>query len=196
MSEIWKKMYFGLHVKYPLFCPILMKRGFSRKIFEKYSNSKFHENPSSGSRVVPCGQTWRSKYSLIAILRKRLKLWGFRYGVSQFVAHLGRRHRLVVDYRRFGTPYQLISKRQAVPDSLTLEDDLVLKYLAWDGGGEQLRLTTCLTRIHTAWIRTKHSRHFANFSPFLYSFSVRNAICVTSHPHNNLEWPNWHNNKP
>jgi hypothetical protein len=25
--------------------------------FEKYSNIKFHENPSSGSRVVPCGRT-------------------------------------------------------------------------------------------------------------------------------------------
>jgi len=24
-------------------------------IFEKYSNIKFHKNPSSGSRVVPCG---------------------------------------------------------------------------------------------------------------------------------------------
>jgi len=30
---------------------------FSRQIFEKSSNAKFHENPSSGSRVVPCGQT-------------------------------------------------------------------------------------------------------------------------------------------
>ena len=28
-----------------------------RQSFEKYSNVKFHENPSSGSRVVPCGQT-------------------------------------------------------------------------------------------------------------------------------------------
>jgi hypothetical protein len=28
---------------------------FSRQIFEKYS--KFHENPSTGSRVVPCGRT-------------------------------------------------------------------------------------------------------------------------------------------
>jgi len=27
--------------------------------FEKYSNNIFHENPSSGSRVVPCGQTDR-----------------------------------------------------------------------------------------------------------------------------------------
>jgi len=25
-------------------------------MFEKHSNTKFHENPSSGSRVVPCGQ--------------------------------------------------------------------------------------------------------------------------------------------
>jgi len=30
---------------------------FSQRIFEKYSNIKFHENPSSGSRVVPWGQT-------------------------------------------------------------------------------------------------------------------------------------------
>ena len=34
----------------------LMKLEFSRHILEKYSNIKFQENPSSGSRVVPCGQ--------------------------------------------------------------------------------------------------------------------------------------------
>jgi len=37
--------------------PILIKLVFSRQIFEKSSNIKFHKNPSSGSRVVPCGQT-------------------------------------------------------------------------------------------------------------------------------------------
>jgi len=36
-----------------------MKLEFSGQIFEKNSNIKFHENPSSGSRVVPCGQTDR-----------------------------------------------------------------------------------------------------------------------------------------
>jgi hypothetical protein len=30
-----------------------MKIKLSRKIFEKYSNIKFHEEPSTGSRVVP-----------------------------------------------------------------------------------------------------------------------------------------------
>ena len=30
---------------------------FSRQIFEKYTNIKFHENPSSGSGIVLCGQT-------------------------------------------------------------------------------------------------------------------------------------------
>jgi len=40
-------------------CPILKKYQFSRRIFEKYSNIKFHENPSSGSRVFSCGQTDR-----------------------------------------------------------------------------------------------------------------------------------------
>ena len=36
-----------------------MKFEFSRRIFEKYTNIKIHENPSNGSRVVPCGQTDR-----------------------------------------------------------------------------------------------------------------------------------------
>ena len=35
-----------------------MELEFSRD-FKKYSNMKFHENPSSGSRVVPCGRTDR-----------------------------------------------------------------------------------------------------------------------------------------
>jgi hypothetical protein len=29
----------------------------SGQIFENYSSAKFNENPSSGSRVVPCGRT-------------------------------------------------------------------------------------------------------------------------------------------
>jgi len=33
-----------------------MKIEFSRRLSQKYSNIKFHENPSTGSRVVPCGQ--------------------------------------------------------------------------------------------------------------------------------------------
>jgi len=38
------------------FCPILMKLEFYLQFFEKPSNNKYHENPSSGSRVVACGQ--------------------------------------------------------------------------------------------------------------------------------------------
>ena len=34
-----------------------MELRFSRQIFVKYSNIKFHENPSSGGRVVLCEQT-------------------------------------------------------------------------------------------------------------------------------------------
>jgi hypothetical protein len=36
---------------------ILMKLEFSGQIFEKCAIIKFRENPSSGIRVVPCGQT-------------------------------------------------------------------------------------------------------------------------------------------
>jgi len=38
-------------------CQILMKHEFSRQVSKKYSNINFHENPSSGSRVVPSGRT-------------------------------------------------------------------------------------------------------------------------------------------
>jgi hypothetical protein len=33
-----------------------MKLEFSGQIHEKFPNFKFYENPSSGRRVVPCGQ--------------------------------------------------------------------------------------------------------------------------------------------
>ena len=38
-------------------CPIIMNLEFSGQLFEKYTNIKFHENPSSGSPFVPCGRT-------------------------------------------------------------------------------------------------------------------------------------------
>jgi len=58
-----------------------MKIEFSQQILAKYTNTKFHVNPSSGSRAVPCGQAdgrtdrqkWRSYGSLFAVLRTRLK---------------------------------------------------------------------------------------------------------------------------
>ena len=37
-------MYVGLHVKYPLSCPILMKLEYSRDSIEKSSNIKFNKN--------------------------------------------------------------------------------------------------------------------------------------------------------
>ena len=40
----------------------------SRRVFEKYSTIKFHQNPSSGSRVVPCGRTERHASQYHAIL--------------------------------------------------------------------------------------------------------------------------------
>jgi hypothetical protein len=56
------------------FCHILTTLEFSRQVFEKYSNIKFHENPSSGSRVASWGQTEMTKLIVVfAILRKRLK---------------------------------------------------------------------------------------------------------------------------
>jgi hypothetical protein len=45
-------MSIGLDVTYRHSCQILTKLEFPRHIFEQSSNIKFHENPSSGRRVV------------------------------------------------------------------------------------------------------------------------------------------------
>ena len=44
--------------------PIFMKLGFPLQFLEKYTIIKFHENPSSGSRVVLWGRTdgWTNRY--------------------------------------------------------------------------------------------------------------------------------------
>jgi hypothetical protein len=52
-----------------------VKLEFFRHIFEKASNIKFNQNPSSGSQVVQCGQTygqtdgWSDITKLIAAFR-------------------------------------------------------------------------------------------------------------------------------
>jgi len=48
-----KRIYIGLHVKYPLLLPDISQTGTSSQIFEKSSDIKFHRNPSSRSQVVP-----------------------------------------------------------------------------------------------------------------------------------------------
>jgi hypothetical protein len=52
------------------FSQIVIKPKFSRQIFEKYSNTKFHENPSSGSRVIACRltDTWADRRTDMAKL--------------------------------------------------------------------------------------------------------------------------------
>jgi hypothetical protein len=51
-----------------------VKLQFSRQVFEKYSNIRFYENPSSGGRVVTCGRTdMTNRHLLFAILRTRVK---------------------------------------------------------------------------------------------------------------------------
>jgi len=45
-------------------CQILNKLEFSLQVFEKFSNTKFQENLSSGSRVVPDGRTDMTKLTV------------------------------------------------------------------------------------------------------------------------------------
>jgi len=60
MSEILSQMYLALHTKYPiLLSNFHATRIFLTDFFKKSSNIKFHENPSGGNRVVPCGRTDR-----------------------------------------------------------------------------------------------------------------------------------------
>jgi len=70
-----------LHIKHCGYsCRILIERGAPRRISEKYSNMKFHENPSGWSRVVPSGQmdgrtdTTKLTVAFSQFLRTRVKI--------------------------------------------------------------------------------------------------------------------------
>jgi len=82
-------------------CPKIVKIEFSWNIFEKYSNIKFHENTSSGSRVVECWQTDSNyeansrfsqfcvrAYKLVYIwnhsIHKLTSIWNFSYQFTYF----------------------------------------------------------------------------------------------------------------
>jgi hypothetical protein len=62
-------MCIGLHGKYPLFLSDLNENLIFEAIFEKSADTKFHQYPSSGSRVVPCGQTYGQMTKLIVAFR-------------------------------------------------------------------------------------------------------------------------------
>jgi hypothetical protein len=52
---------------------------FSRQIFAKVSDIKFHQNPSIGSRDVPCGQTDMTKLIVAWFIRNFAKSACFNY---------------------------------------------------------------------------------------------------------------------
>jgi len=75
----YSKRHRGLQVKYPLFLSYFSKTFNCRNLVDKHWNTKFHENASSRSRVVPYKgqagrQTWRSKQSLFTMWKGRLKV--------------------------------------------------------------------------------------------------------------------------
>ena len=75
--DIIKNVYWYSYKKGPLLSDFNAPYIFSIDFRKKYSNIKFHENPSTGSRAVPRGRR-RSIQLFFAILRKRQDLGGIR----------------------------------------------------------------------------------------------------------------------
>jgi len=71
-NEILSQMYVGPRVKHRYIYQILTKLELSRNIFEKYTNIKFYEKPSSGSRFASCG--WSVVTKLIVIFFQILRM--------------------------------------------------------------------------------------------------------------------------
>jgi len=89
---------------------ILTELKFFWQIFEKYSNTKFHRNPSWGSRVFSCGRTWQSKYCFFEIVRMRLNTPQLRMlSASHFYWHTSFRQPILNV-----APRSTISARQSV----------------------------------------------------------------------------------
>ena len=106
-------MYVGLQVKFSYLCPILAKVRLFWQICVKIPYTKLHENPSSGSWIVPCGQTdrptdrqagWRDKansrfskfFSENALKRGLREIWISHSGFDENSNFMGY-HALSVD---------------------------------------------------------------------------------------------------
>jgi hypothetical protein len=60
-NSVTSQPYTGLHLSTRYSCQMLLKIEYFPHSFEKFSNIKFNENPSTRSRVVLCGQTDMTK---------------------------------------------------------------------------------------------------------------------------------------
>ena len=88
-------MCIDLHVEYLLlWSDFNGKRNFQGRFFERYSDIKFNESSSSGSRVVPCGRKDKHdmmdllmSWSLFAVLRTRVQIVQY-FSSPKFVSTL------------------------------------------------------------------------------------------------------------
>ena len=62
LSEIRLNMYIGLHAKYMSFLSDFNEILIFSIVLKKCPNIKFHENPSSGSRVAPRGKNGHKEH--------------------------------------------------------------------------------------------------------------------------------------
>jgi hypothetical protein len=67
-------MYTGIHISTRYSFRILMKLEYFRQICEKFSNIKFHENPSSGSQTIPRQTDLTKLLAVFAIFGMHLKI--------------------------------------------------------------------------------------------------------------------------
>jgi hypothetical protein len=86
-------------------CQVLMKLEFSRLIFEKSSNIKFQENPSSGRQVVSCGQLDRRKDRRTDRTKLKVALRNSVKEPSNHVLMLGNAHYHITLISYFGNFY-------------------------------------------------------------------------------------------
>ena len=140
-----------------------MKLKFSRQIFEKYSNIKFHKNPSSVSGDVPCGRTDRrkSQYPNFQFYEKRLKTvyTNNDHSVSQAI------QRCTTPLQKPGrlshrAPQSKLPKRRSAPSCYksSSTDSCI--------GGN----TSTLNKARFSWLRNVINVVF--IPPFLYSNAV------------------------
>ena len=87
-------LYIGLHVKYPFFLSYSNETSIFSQDFRKktYSNMKFHENPTSESRVFPCGRTERQT----SMTKLKVLFHNFRNASKNL--HFFNSHFIIVSY--------------------------------------------------------------------------------------------------
>jgi hypothetical protein len=160
---------------YPLFLSVFNETWIIWWIFENYTNIKFHENQSIGSRVFSCG--WSDTTNLIVAFRKAASAPNNTRSISLKLAKAARPMNCICDTRfcspNYRTKYHTSCQDQTLGDAVAAVTLLVVRVVIKERVGlEWPQVWKVSVSCFKVWRWHTHKPSGCLISLLLWSFEV------------------------